>query len=305
MQLPFQHLISASQLTKDAVDELFRVADFMSEVWSSGHRSDLLHEKVVALLFYEPSSRTMLSFQAAVQGLSAGMVLAQGKEGSSLEKGETIEDTIKVVARYADLVVMRHAEAGSAQKAANVSHVPFINAGDGGNEHPTQSLLDLYTIKKERGTIDGLHIALAGDLKHGRTVHSLCKVLRNYDVKLTFVAPDALAMPADIKKLLDESKIEYSETPKLEDGCNADVLYMTRIQKERFANPSEYDSLKDSYVLTAKHLKNKKVTVLHPLPRVNEISTDVDDLPNAAYFQQVRNGVPVRMALMSKMLGMM
>ena len=173
MPLPFEHLTSAQQLSKEVVADVFAVADEMEKIWSSGKRSKLLEDKIIALLFYEPSSRTMLSFQAAVQGLSAGMELAHGRQNSSMEKGESIEDTIRMVARYSDLIVMRHPEAGSADKAASVSHVPFINAGDGGNQHPTQSLLDLYTIKKEKGSLDGLHVAFACDPLHSRTIRSL------------------------------------------------------------------------------------------------------------------------------------
>lgn len=303
MLLPFTHFISTSQLTKDSVGDIFERADFFEKVWSSGARSELLKEKIIALLFYEPSSRTMLSFQAATQGLSAGMILAQGEDASSLKKGETIEDTIRMAALYSDLIVMRHPQAGAAEKAASVSHVPFVNAGDGGNEHPTQALLDLYTIQKERGALDGLHIALVGDLKYGRTVHSLATLLTHYHVTITLVSPPALALPESYKTMLTNAGIKYAETDALESALDADVLYMTRIQKERFDDPADYDRMKDAYMLTAAHLTKNDITVMHPLPRLQEIAADVDAFPNAAYFRQARNGVPVRMALLSMLLG--
>lgn len=304
MPLPFQHLVSADQITRDVMENVFSVSQKMEGVISGDGRSNLLENKVIATLFYEPSSRTMLSFQVAVQRLGGGMILAQGREMSSMKKGETIEDTIRMVTQYADLIVMRHPESGAAAKAATVCTVPFINSGDGGNEHPTQALLDLYTIQKEFGTLEGLHIALAGDLLYGRTVHSLGKLLaRVPGTKLTLIAPKELMMPDDVKKAFSENNVEYSETEDLEEGTKTDILYMTRVQGERFKDQSEFERLKDKYILKADHLKNSKTKVMHPLPRINEISTDVDELPNALYFTQAKNGVPVRMALLAMMLG--
>lgn len=304
MPLSFQHLISSKQLTKEAVDELFSVADDMELVWSSGSRSGLLQEKVIALLFYEPSSRTMLSFQAAVQGLSGGMILAQGKEGSSISKGESIEDTIKVVARYSDLIIMRHPEAGSAAKAASVSHVPFVNAGDGGNEHPTQALLDLYTIYKEKGKLGDLHVAFACDPLHSRTIRSLALLLSQYaGMRMTFISPPHLRASGELLSELSKAGVSYVETEDFAAGLDADVLYMNRLQQERFVDLADFEKLRKRYILTADMLKGKDVLVMDPLPRVDEIATDVDDLPNAAYFRQVRNGVPVRMALLALLLG--
>ncbi len=304
MPLPFQHLVSAEQITREVMEDIFSVSQKMEGVISGEGRSDLLEKNVVATLFYEPSSRTMLSFQVAVQRLGGGMIFAQGREMSSMKKGETIEDTIRMVTQYADLIVMRHPESGAAEKAAKVCTVPFINSGDGGNEHPTQALLDLYTIQKEFGTLEGLHIALAGDLLYGRTVHSLGKLLaRIPGTKLTLIAPKELMMPDDVKKAFSENSVEYEEMEDLEEGTRADILYMTRVQGERFKDQAEFERLKDKYILKADLLKNSKTKVMHPLPRVNEISTDVDELPNALYFTQAKNGVPVRMALLAMMLG--
>lgn len=304
MQLPFKHLTSATQLTPDVVEAVFSVADEMEKMYTNDKRSDLLKDRVIALLFYEASSRTMLSFQAAVQTLGAGMILAEGKEMSSLKKGESIEDTIRMVAGYSDLVVMRHPEAGSADKAANVSHVPFINAGDGGNEHPTQALLDLYTLKKELGKLDNLHIAFGFDPKHSRTIRSLAKILSQYPGnRFTFIAPPTLKADSSFLEELKTAGVDVSETENLEEGTDADVLYLNRLQEERFSDHKEFETLRNEYQLTAAMLKGKTTLIMDPLPRVDEIATDVDELENAAYFRQARNGVPVRMALLAMMLG--
>lgn len=264
----------------------------------------MLKGKVLAALFYEPSTRTRLSFETAMQRLGGSVVSAEGIQFSSMYKGETIEDTTKIVSQYADIVCMRHPESGSADRAASACDVPFINAGDGPHDHPTQGLLDLYTIQKERGSIDGVHVAIVGDLLNGRTLHAMSLLVSLYDsVRFTLISPPELKMPKDYLSSFRNKGIAYEETEKLEAGVDADVLYMTRIQKERFGDPSEYERLKDSYILTAKHLKGKKAIVLHPLPRVNEINTDVDALKNAAYFRQAKNGVPLRMALIAQMLG--
>lgn len=265
---------------------------------------DLLRGRVLASLFYEPSTRTRLSFETAMQRLGGMVITADGFQFSSMYKGETIEDTMMMVGQYADIIAMRHPEKGSAETAAKASPVPFINAGDGPGEHPTQALLDLYTIKKERGAVEGLHIALAGDLAYGRTVHSLTVLLALYPgIRFSFLSPQELPMPAKLTGMLRERGIAYEEHHTLEPGLDADVLYMTRVQKERFADPAEYERLKLAFVLAAPMLKGKKVTVMHPLPRVGEIAADVDALPNAAYFREAGNGVPVRMALLAMLLG--
>ena len=302
MPLSFTHLTSTKQLNRADTDLILQTAAEMEEVVAKGG-DDRLKGKILAALFYEPSTRTRLSFEAAMIRLGGGVITADGFQFSSMYKGETVEDTMMMVGGYADIIAMRHPEQGSADKAASISPVPFINAGDGPGQHPTQALLDLYTIQKERGTVDGMHVAMVGDLKYGRTVHSLVYLLGLYkNMRFTFIAPDQLPMPEKVTSFLKERNIPYTETTDLSAGFDADILYMTRVQKERFDNLAEYEALKLKYVLTADQLKGKTVTVMHPLPRVGEITTDVDALPTAAYFRQAKNGIPVRMALLWLML---
>ncbi len=302
MPLPFTHLTSTKQLKRADTDAILAVSEQMEKIQKNGG-SDLLKGKILAALFYEPSTRTRLSFESAMQRLGGSVISAEGVQFSSLYKGESIEDTIRMASCYADIIAMRHPQQGSADQAASVATVPFINAGDGPGQHPTQALLDLYTIKKERGTVDNLKVAMVGDLRYGRTVHSLSYVLGLYkNIEFTLVAPKELTMPEKVTSFFAEKKIKYSETDDMTTALDADVVYMTRVQQERFADRSEYERLKLKYVLTASMLKGKKVTVMHPLPRVGEIATDVDDLPNAAYFRQAGNGVPLRMALLAMLL---
>ncbi|MEK7136809.1 MAG: aspartate carbamoyltransferase [Patescibacteria group bacterium] len=304
MSLPFRHLTSASQLTPEVVQAIFRVADDMATIRKTQGRSRILADRVVALLFYEPSSRTMLSFQAAASRLGAGMIVAQGKEMSSMKKGESIEDTIRMVMGYADLIVMRHPESGAAERAASVSAVPFINAGDGGNEHPTQALLDLYTIWKEKGRLSNLHVAFACDPLHSRTIRSLARSLSHYPGnRFTFISPPSLrASPALLAELRGKGVV-CTESSSLSDGTNADILYMNRLQEERFTDPGEFQRLRKEFILTAPMLSEKNVTIMDPLPRIDEIDPSVDALPNARYFAQAHNGIPIRMALLAMMLG--
>jgi aspartate carbamoyltransferase catalytic subunit len=262
--------------------------------------------RILSTLFFEPSTRTRLSFEAAMRRLGGGVISVAEAKSTSTAKGESLHDTIKTVEGYADVIVIRHPQIGSAEEAARATERPVINAGDGAGQHPTQSLLDLYTILEEQGRVDGLSIALVGDLKHGRTVHSLADLLANYDVSFQFVAPEALRMPPEIVDRLRAKGLRVTETTDLAAALpTADIVYMTRIQKERFGDPSEYDRLKDAFVLSAASLAPAKrtVTIMHPLPRVNEIATDVDPLPCAAYFRQAANGVPVRMALLDLLAG--
>ncbi|OGJ64455.1 aspartate carbamoyltransferase [Candidatus Peribacteria bacterium RIFCSPHIGHO2_02_FULL_53_20] len=303
MGLPFTHLTSTKQLSRSDTDAILGVAKDMEGILKKGG-SDLLKGKILASLFYEPSTRTRLSFESAMQRLGGDVITADGIQFSSLYKGESIEDTIIVAGQYADIIVMRHPETGSADRAAAVSPVPFINAGDGPGQHPTQALLDLYTIQKECKKIDGLKVAMVGDLRYGRTVHSLSFLLGLYkNIELTFISPKELTMPEKVTSFCKEKGITFTEASNLEAAISADVLYMTRIQEERFTDHSEYERLKSVYTLRSAHLKGKKTVIMHPLPRVTEIATDVDALPNAAYFRQVRNGVPVRMALLVMLLG--
>jgi aspartate carbamoyltransferase len=264
--------------------------------------------KILATLFYEPSTRTRLSFESAMLRMGGGVIsVAEAKTSSSAAKGETLFDTGKMIEGYAHIAVIRHPEKGSAAELARGADIPVINGGDGTGEHPTQALLDLYTVMREKGTLDGLHVALVGDLKNGRTVHSLSQALARWDVQLTFVAPDALKMPADVmEKLRAARQVKIKETSDLAAALReADVTYVTRIQKERFADAAEYEKLKGAYVVNRKLIEAAKpgITILHPLPRVNEIATDVDDMPNAAYFRQAKNGVYLRMALLTMLLG--
>ncbi len=303
MPLPFTHLLSTKQLQRADTEEILRVAAEMEKTQKKGG-SELLKGKILASLFFEPSTRTRLSFETAMQRLGGDVITAEGVQFSSLYKGETLEDTMQMISRYADIAAMRHPEQGSAEKAAGASSIPFINAGDGPGQHPTQALLDLYTILKECKKIDGLHIAMVGDLRYGRTVHSLSYLLGLYkNVRFTLVSPAELTMPEKVTSFFDEKKISYTVTTDIAKGLSADVLYMTRVQQERFADKSEYERLKLKYVLTGSMVKGKKAIVMHPLPRVGEIALDVDELQNAAYFRQAGNGVPVRMALLAMLLG--
>lgn len=302
MPLSFRHLTSTSQVQRADVDALFALCDEMEEVLLRGGDTRL-QGKVMAALFYEPSTRTRLSFETAMLRLGGGVVSAEGIQFSSLYKGESIEDTIRMAHQYADVIVMRHPEAGTADKAAAVCQVPFLNAGDGAHDHPTQGLLDIYTIRKERGTTDDLHVALVGDLLNGRTLHSTTLLLSLFSrPRFTFISPPELSMPPEYLAHFDALGIAYTQTAAIEDGLDADVLYMTRVQKERFTDPAEYERLKDSFILTADMVRGRDVTVMHPLPRITEITTDVDALPNAAYFRQARNGLVMRMALLSALL---
>lgn len=303
MPLPFRHVTSTRQFSRENTDAVLGEARKMEKVLESGG-STLLAGKILAALFYEPSTRTRLSFETAMQRLGGDVITADGLQFSSMYKGETIEDTMMVVGQYADIIAMRHPEQGSADRAAAVCPVPFINAGDGPGQHPTQALLDLYTIQKECGNIDGIHIAMVGDLKFGRTVHSLSYLLGLYkNIRFTLISPKELVMPEKVTGFYREKGMAFEETEDLAAGLSADVIYMTRVQKERFTNPEEYERLKLKYILRAEHLEGRKITVLHPLPRVGEITTDVDTLANAAYFRQVRNGVTMRMALLAMLLG--
>ena len=259
----------------------------------------------MATLFYEPSTRTRLSFEAAMKRLGGNVIGFSEPNSSSAAKGESLGDTMRVVSGYVDLIVMRHPVAGAASEAVKYTTVPFINAGDGGNQHPTQTLTDLLTIKSLKGTLHNHIIGLCGDLKHGRTVHSLVKAMNRYDDnKFVFISPEELKMPDYIKEEI--KSYSYFETTHLDETLrNLDLLYMTRIQRERFADEDEYERLKDSYILDKEKMDKAKedMLVLHPLPRVNEIATDVDDDERAVYFKQATYGMYVRMALIIKLLG--
>jgi len=257
---------------------------------------------ILACIFYEPSTRTNCSFTAAMQRLG-GSVIQVNSSGSSVKKGETLSDTVRCLECYCDILVLRHPEKGSALEASKALKKPLLNAGDGAGEHPTQALLDLYTIMDEQGKIDGLEITLLGDLKYGRTTHSLAKLLSKYNVKLNYVSPEELKIPNEIKEAVSStSNIEQREFTKLEDViATTDIIYVTRIQKERFTDQAEYEKVKDCFVVDPSILEKAKAScsVLHPLPRANEITVEVDSDPRAAYFRQMENGLYVRMALIA------
>jgi aspartate carbamoyltransferase catalytic subunit len=301
-RLSSKDVLRADQFSVDEIERILEAARRYETALEAGEVLDELRGKVLATLFFEPSTRTRLSFETAMHRLGGRVVTVAEAKSSSAAKGESLHDTIKAVEGYADVIVLRHPQIGAAEEAARATDVPILNAGDGAGQHPTQSLLDLYTLVKEQGGVAGLTIALAGDLKNGRTVHSLADLLTNYDVGFTFVAPEALRMPSEIVERIRSKGIAFRETESLADAiATCDVLYMTRIQRERFDDPAEYDRLKDAYVLDRSMLAEGRetMTIMHPLPRVNEIATDVDGLPGAAYFRQAANGVPVRMALLA------
>lgn len=268
---------------------------------------DKCKHKKLATLFFEPSTRTRLSFEAAMHELGGDVIGFSDAQNSSASKGESVSDTVRVVSCYADIIAMRHPKEGAPRIAAMRADVPIINAGDGGHNHPTQTLADLLTIYREKGHFDNLTVGFCGDLKFGRTVHSLIHAMSRYNnVRFILVSPEELRVPSYMIQEMDKAGIEYEETSSLEDAMpKLDILYMTRVQKERFFNEADYIRLKDSYVLTPEKLKNAKpdMPILHPLPRVNEISVAVDDDPRACYFKQVKNGKYMRMALILKLLG--
>jgi aspartate carbamoyltransferase len=266
----------------------------------------LLKGKILATLFFEPSTRTRLSFETAMQRLGGGVISMASAESSSAAKGETVADTARTVSQYADAIVIRHPRIGSAKEAADAAPIPVINAGDGAGQHPTQALLDIYTIQKESGSLRNLAVSVVGDLRNGRTVHALVELLSLYQARLYFVSPVNLRMPEEITSNLKQKGVEIEETEDLEKAASGShLIYMTRIQKERFTDLTEYERVKGRYIIDGEFLRKlkKKITILHPLPRVDEISPEVDAYPGAAYFRQVRNGVYVRMALLAMIFG--
>ncbi len=297
-----KNLISITDFTKD---EILRIMDLAAEFEQTPYQ-DLLHGRVVASLFFEPSTRTRLSFESAVNRLGGRVIGFSDGNSTSLSKGESLHDTIMTISNYSDMIIMRHSIEGAPRYASEISKVPVVNAGDGANQHPSQTLLDLYSIKKTQASLDGINIMMVGDLKYGRTVHSLLQALSHFDTKFTFVAPPELQMPEEYKLFLKEKGLKYTETSKIDDSINqADIVYMTRVQRERFTDPMEYERVKNVYVLTNAMLAATKpnMRILHPLPRVNEIATDVDGNPKAYYFNQTENGVYTRMAIISYLLG--
>ncbi len=299
-------VVSVNQFSRDDLSYIFKVADEMRALVRRVGATDLLKGHILGNLFYEPSTRTSSSFIAAMERLGGSVIPIHGVQYSSVSKGESLPDTIRTLECYADVIVLRHPEVGASAMAARYASKPVISAGDGTGEHPTQGLLDLYTIYSELGTIDGLHVAMVGDLKYGRTVHSLARLLKLYDTELSFVAPEILRLPQGIRGEMDEAGRPVHETDKLEEVISdADVVYVTRVQKERFADLTEYEQVKDYYVVTPQVMAQAKerMALMHPLPRVGEIHYDVDSDPRAAYFRQMENGMYIRMALLAAVLG--
>ncbi len=299
-------ILDGAQFTREELEHILSVTQDMHTQQKEHLGLNIMDKYVLGALFFEPSTRTRLSFETAMHRLGGSVVGFASAGTSSSSKGESLSDTIRNVDQYVDVIAMRHPRIGSAKEAAEAAEAPVINGGDGAGQHPTQALLDLYTIRSERGQVDGNTIAICGDLKYGRTVHAGVEVYKHYDCKLIFVAPEALKMPPEITARLREQGVTVEETTDLEAAmAEANVLYMTRIQKERFDDPSEYKQLAGSYVLNREMVEriNPDMTILHPLPRVDEIATDVDDLPGAAYFRQAQNGVYTRMALIALVTG--
>ena len=296
-----KNFVSITDYTKEEILEMLDLA----EEFEQNPNQNLLEGKVIATLFFEPSTRTRLSFEAAVNRLGGRIIGFSDAATSSSVKGETLKDTITMVSGYADLIIMRHPLEGAARYAAEVSAVSVINAGDGANQHPSQTMLDLYSIRKTQGRLDNLKITMVGDLKYGRTVHSLLMAMSHFNPTFNFIAPDELKMPDEYKMFCQNKNISFTEHSELSDITDTDILYMTRIQKERFQDLMEYEKVKNTYTLRNSMLENTKpnLRVLHPLPRVNEIAYDVDENPKAYYFQQAENGVYARQAIICKMLG--
>lgn len=300
-------ILSVAQFDQKKIEYIFARAREMREMVQLVHGTDLLKGQVLSCLFYEPSTRTSSSFIAAMERLGGSVIpITQGVQFSSVSKGETLADTIRTLEQYSDVIVLRHPEIGAAKLAADYAEIPVINAGDGPGEHPTQALLDLFTIQDELGQIEGLKVAMVGDLRYGRTVHSLTKLLLGYNVSLRFVSPEILRLPLTVMNQVIDAGVDARETHDVADVIqNADVLYVTRVQKERFSDLAQYEELKNFYEITADLMEKakQKMIVMHPLPRVGEIHYNVDKDPRAAYFRQVKNGMYIRMALLAAVLG--
>ena len=301
-----QHILAVAQFARVDLEYIFAVAEEMRTMVERVGTFDLLKGKILANLFYEPSTRTFSSFTAAMERLGGSVIPINEVRYSSVAKGETLIDTVRTLECYSDVIVLRHPETGAAATAARYLRKPLINAGDGTGEHPTQALLDLFTIQEELGRLEGLTVTLLGDLKYGRTVHSLAKLLRLYGARLNYVSPEILRMPNVLIEELRAAGVQQQEHLDLNEVLEqTDVLYVTRVQKERFENPEEYESVKSAYVITPEIMSRAKpnMVLMHPLPRVNEISVDVDHDSRGAYFRQMEYGLYVRMALLSMVLG--
>lgn len=304
---PFSHtnIIDSDQFSREDLETILGATQHIVRLKEANRLFGILEGRLMASLFFESSTRTRLSFETAMHRLGGRVITTVGFQFSSISKGETLYDTMKMIEAYVDLAVIRHPVEGSSRIAAGAVKTPIINAGDGAGQHPTQALLDLYTIVRERGGPEKLRIGFIGDLKFGRTIHSLVKLLTHYETEFVFISPVDLGLPESYRRELRSRNITFEETEDLKALWDCDVAYVTRIQEERFADKAEYERLKDSYVINRAFIQASKrqTLILHPLPRVNELSTDVDDLPNAAYFRQAAYGVDVRMALLCLCLG--
>jgi aspartate carbamoyltransferase catalytic subunit len=303
LQFKGRDIVSIKDFNREEIDYILKSAASMEQITKKG--SDMLHGKILATLFFEPSTRTRLSFEAAMNKLGGTSIGFAEPKVAAIKKGENLADTIRVVENYADVLVLRHPLEGAARLAAEFADVPVINAGSGAEEHPTQALLDMYTILKEKGTIDGLNITLMGDLRYGRTVHSLAYALSLYNVKLFLVSPELLRMRREVTDSIKQ-KINVFEYSKIEEVLpQTDVLYVTRIQEERFPDPAEYAKVSGTYKIDIPMLRDSKenMIIMHPLPRVDEIDQEVDNTPHARYFQQVWNGIVTRTAILALILG--
>jgi aspartate carbamoyltransferase len=301
-----QHILSVSQFARTDLEYIFAVAEEMRTMVERVGTFDLLKGKILTNLFNEPSTRTSSSFTAAMERLGGSVIPINEVKYSSVAKGESLPDTVRTLECYSDVIVLRHPETGAAATAARYAHKPIINAGDGTGEHPTQALLDLFTIREELGRLEGLTVTMLGDLKYGRTVHSLSRLLTLYGAKLNYVSPDILRMPASIVEELGKFNVQQAEYNSLDPVlAETDVLYVTRVQKERFEDLSVYESVRGAFVITPETMKGAKaqMALMHPLPRVGEISPEVDSDPRAAYFRQMEYGLYVRMALLAMVLG--
>lgn len=301
-----KHLIDSQDFSLEELEEIFNLTNSIIE--NQKDFQDVCNGKILSTLFFEPSTRTRLSFESAMLRLGGEVIGFSEPGSSSVTKGENLPDTIRAIEAYSDIIAMRHPKEGAPRYATQYCKTPIINAGDGGHQHPTQTLTDLYTILESKGRLDNLTVGFCGDLKFGRTVHSLIKAISRYNnIRLVLISPDELKVPVYMRKeILDKGEIDFLEIERLEDVIDElDVLYMTRVQKERFFNEADYIRLKDSYILDLEKLEYAKsdLAILHPLPRVNEISMEVDNDPRAYYFKQVKNGMYIRMALIIKLLG--
>lgn len=305
MSFAGRDILSTEDLSREDLLEIMAVTAKMEDLVKKERISTLLADKLVAIIFLEPSTRTRLSFEAAVRRLGARAITVADAKSSSAAKGESLADMARTVEGYVDVIVVRQPQTGGAKIIADAVEIPVINGGDGSGQHPTQALLDLYTIQKEKGSLENLTVGMVGDLKYGRTVHSLSYALAPFNPSYIYCSPKELIMPEHVSADMKRLGIPVKETGDIKEALQADIVYMTRIQRERFKDPAEYERLKGSYVLTRELLEKTKqgITVMHPLPRVDEIATDVDALPGAAYFRQAHNGVFLRMALLALVTG--